>query len=254
MHCQSKKGEIGPFWDLESPSIQSLAQKGLGIEFMFGFDWHWRAETSACGRGGCSTDYWTEAQRNLHDTLSSDLLEILPLPLLIVAGGCARMSYCTTLLTRTRRIEIALASNFTIEFDLDFTLDGLKRITTYIPHPSTRFFQLEIFKQFSIRRDASLNFFLWLLGKDIIRGTSIERHPKHQRGVPCSAPLKDLYAYRATEWEVQRPLVENGYDIHFLTWARQYLKEDLAAILACKESIVGRIIELITQKIANTRK
>jgi hypothetical protein len=92
MHCQSKEGEIGPFWDLESPSIQSLAQKGLGVEFMFGFDWHWRAETSARGRGGCSTDYWTKAQRNLHDALSSDLLEILPLPLLIVAGGCARMS------------------------------------------------------------------------------------------------------------------------------------------------------------------
>jgi hypothetical protein len=57
MHCQSKEGEIGQFWDIESPSIQTLAQKGLGVEFMFGFDWHWRAETSACGRGGCSTNY-----------------------------------------------------------------------------------------------------------------------------------------------------------------------------------------------------
>jgi hypothetical protein len=25
MHCQSKEGEIGPFWDIESPSIQTLA-------------------------------------------------------------------------------------------------------------------------------------------------------------------------------------------------------------------------------------
>jgi len=87
MHCQLKEGEIGPFWDIESLNIQILAQKGLGVEFMFGFDWHWRAETSARGRGGCSTNHWTEALRNLHDTLSSDLLKILPLLLLIVAGG-----------------------------------------------------------------------------------------------------------------------------------------------------------------------
>jgi hypothetical protein len=84
----------------------------------------------------------------------------------------------------------------------------------------------------SIRRDASLNFFLRLLGKDGIGKTSIERHPRHQRGVPRSAPLEDLYAYRAAERGVQRSLAENEYDFDFLTWARQYLKEDPAAILA----------------------
>jgi hypothetical protein len=150
MHCQSKEGEIGPFWDMESLSIQSLAQKGLSVKFMYGFNWHWRAETSARGRGGCSTNYWTKALRNLHDTLSSDLLEILPLPLLIVARGCARMLYCKTLSTRAQRVEIVLASNFTIEFNLDFTPSGLTCITTYIPHPSASFFPVEKFKQFSI--------------------------------------------------------------------------------------------------------
>jgi len=248
MHCQSKEGEIGPFWDIESPSIQSLAQKGLSVEFMFGFDWHWRAETSARGRGVCSTNHWTKAQRNIHDTLSSDLLEILPLPLLIVAGGCAKMSYRTTLSTKARRIEIVLASNFSIELDLDFTPNGLKRITTYIPHPATSFFQLEIFKQFSIRRDASLNFFLWLLGKDGIR-TFIKRNPKHQRGVSRSAPLEDLYAYRAIERKFQRSLAEHEYDIDFLIWACRYLKEDPAAILARGGSLAERIVELIKQKL-----
>jgi DNA-dependent RNA polymerase auxiliary subunit epsilon len=76
-----------------------------------------------------------------------------------------------------------------------------------------------------------------------------ERHPKHQRGVPRSAPLEDLYAYRAAEREVQRSLAENEYDIDFLTWARRYLKEDPAAILACRESVVERIMELIKQKL-----
>lgn len=94
-----------------------------------------------------------------------------------------------------------------------------------------------------------MDFFLWLLGKDAIRGTSIERHPEHQRGVPRSAPLKDLYSYRATERVVQRSLAENKYNIDFLTWARRHLKGDLAAILARKESVVKRIEELITQKL-----
>jgi hypothetical protein len=78
------------------------------------------------------------------------------------------MSYRKTLSTRARRVEIVLASNLIIEFDLDFTPDGLTRITTYIPHLSASFFSVEKFKQFSIsmRRDAPLNFFLWLLGKD----------------------------------------------------------------------------------------
>jgi hypothetical protein len=218
---------------------------------MFGFDWHWRAETSARGRGGCSTNYWTEALRNLHDTLSSNLLKILPLPLLIVAGGCARMSYRKTLSTRARHVEIVLASNFSIEFDLDFTPNGLTRITTYIPHPSASFFSAEKFKQFSIsiREDAPLNFFLWLLGKDSIGGTSIERHPKHRRRVLCLAPLGDLHTYRAIEREVGRSLAENEYNIEFLTWARRYLKADLDAILARRESVVERIMEMIKQKL-----
>lgn len=38
MHCQSQEGGIGEFWDIESRSIQTLAEKGLNHKFMFGFD------------------------------------------------------------------------------------------------------------------------------------------------------------------------------------------------------------------------
>ena len=34
MHCQSTEGVIGPFWDLESRSIQALAEKGLSDRFV----------------------------------------------------------------------------------------------------------------------------------------------------------------------------------------------------------------------------
>ena len=53
MHCQSKAGDIGEFWDMESRSIQMLIEKGLSKDFIFDFDWHWRVETSAGGRGPC---------------------------------------------------------------------------------------------------------------------------------------------------------------------------------------------------------
>ena len=42
MHCQSKEGPGGPFWDMKSPTIQALATKGVSDAFAFGFDWHWR--------------------------------------------------------------------------------------------------------------------------------------------------------------------------------------------------------------------
>lgn len=40
LHCQSKEGHVGEFWDTESPIIQALIAKGLNSEFVYGFDWH----------------------------------------------------------------------------------------------------------------------------------------------------------------------------------------------------------------------
>ena len=47
LHCQSKEGDIGEFWDMENRTIQTLAEKGFSNIFVFGFDWHWRAEGNA---------------------------------------------------------------------------------------------------------------------------------------------------------------------------------------------------------------
>lgn len=83
LHCQSKEGHVGEFWDTESPTIQALIiAKGLNSEFVYGFDWHWRAEESARrpGRANCPATHWTQAKRSLHDGFSSDILEILSLP------------------------------------------------------------------------------------------------------------------------------------------------------------------------------
>jgi hypothetical protein len=90
MHCQTKRGQIGEFWDHESPSIQLLAAKGLNPEFLYGYDWHWRAETSARrpGKVSCPTNTWTATQVTLQDAMSAELLEALPL---FVGSSCGVM-------------------------------------------------------------------------------------------------------------------------------------------------------------------
>ena len=72
MHCQSKECDIGEFWDIESHSTQILAKQGLSKEFLFGFDWHWRREASARGRGSCPITQWTKPLQELHNALSCD--------------------------------------------------------------------------------------------------------------------------------------------------------------------------------------
>lgn len=46
MHLQTKEGPIDKFWDEEGATIALLQEKGLDGDFVFGYDWHWRAEKS----------------------------------------------------------------------------------------------------------------------------------------------------------------------------------------------------------------
>ena len=139
MHCQSKEGGIRDFWDIESRSIQTLAEKGRSEEFMFSFDWHWRAEIPARGRGPCPATQRTKTVRDLHHVLSCSLLEKLPLRLLIIAGSCPKEQYSKNISNRAKKIELSLTPNLIIEFDLDFRSDGLRHITVYMDHPSASF-------------------------------------------------------------------------------------------------------------------
>lgn len=70
LHCQSKKGEVGYFWDHESPTIQALTRKGFSDQFAFCHDWHWRAEESIRDRSVCPTIGWKKSVKKLHDDFS----------------------------------------------------------------------------------------------------------------------------------------------------------------------------------------
>ena len=241
MHCHSKEGKIDECWDTDSMSIQAMTQKGLSHDFAFFYDWHWRAESSARGRGRCPATKWSKSLRSLHDALSSDLLDILPLPLLVVAGDCAKSHYRKTLSSKTRRLNVRVSSETILEFDLDFNVDGLRRITGYMIHPSAIYFPPTIHPGRTLCQDAVLNFFLWLVGQKSEKDTFRKQRAMCQRGVPGAAPLALFWSHVEKEKEFGRLLVKYEVDTGLWTWAGSYLKEDPATFLERGESFLTKV-------------
>ncbi|KEF51839.1 uncharacterized protein A1O9_12176 [Exophiala aquamarina CBS 119918] len=130
LHCQTMKGHVGQFWNLESRAIQLLSAKGLSREFIFGFDWHWRAEESARrpDKTACPTKRWSFAKHSVHDAFSRELLELLPLPWVIIGGGCAKDSYRRTLSPLAKQIPVSLSDTVNLQIELDIQEKGIKRI------------------------------------------------------------------------------------------------------------------------------
>jgi len=105
----------------------------------YGFDWHWRAEAHQKHRKCPIKEYSTDL-KSLHEVMTRALLDLLPLPLLIVTGSCPWKNYLSTLSTNARHIKVPIAERVVATFALDFSLRGLKRITCHIPHPESLFY------------------------------------------------------------------------------------------------------------------
>jgi hypothetical protein len=66
-HCRTRNGAlpVGAFWDMTAFTIQTLAAKGYSTDFLYGYDWHWRAEETCIGRGNCSAAKWPQAVKRV---------------------------------------------------------------------------------------------------------------------------------------------------------------------------------------------
>lgn len=247
LHCQSKRGPVGEFWDPESPTIQALHAKGLNSDFVFGFDWHWRAEETARrpGRSTCPTRVWASEKRLLHDQLSSDILDILNLPWFIVGGSCAKSSYQRTLLPTSRLITLNLSPTINLEIELDFRANHLRRISLYVPHPSSGFFHPSYASTYATILDAGIGFFLWIQCKDDTPGFFTATKSAILRGIPGAAPLQELYQYRQREEALGRALTESEYQPPFLIWAANYLSQRPSAVLGSGDSLAHALIKKI---------
>jgi len=223
---------------VENRTIQTLAEKGFSNTFVFGFDWHWRAEGDARSRGGsCPTSNWPKEQRDLHNKASIDVLETHPLRFLVVASACAKEHYRRTLSPLARTISIKIRPGTEITFNLDFRSNGLRRIVVCLDHPMAPFFRPNQGEEVCLRLDAALNFFLWLVGRDYNENAFTKSQASRRRGVPSSAPFTEMHEYVRREESLQRHLRLDEYEPDFLTWARHYLQEDPAALLTRGQSL-----------------
>lgn len=204
LHCQTKSATlpVGDFWDLSSFTIQTLAAKGYDPDFCYGYDWHWRAEETCVGRGTCSTRTWPQAVKNLHDSISASLFKTLPSRFALIAGTCARQHVQKMLDSSPEfyRCNVAVALDGTkepgVEFDLVFKNGNLRRINTYIPHPSTVWWDNQDLRTSSSAQiDAGSNFILWLFGKPYHPTTMQEQKAIIGSYQFNRAPVSDLKWY-----------------------------------------------------------
>ncbi|KAL8694499.1 MAG: hypothetical protein Q9218_000829, partial [Villophora microphyllina] len=213
MHCQSKDGEVGPFWDMTNASIQALTAKGLSEEYTFCYDWHWRAESSSLDRGLCPAKSWKQSVKRLHDAVSTDILAMLPLPFVVVTGTCARANYEKGPFTGVvRRLAVNLIPGTNLVFDLIFSDHAMRRMTVYIDHPAAGFFGRPAAANISLRIDSALNFFLWLLGKPHDPVSLQRRYSRHRHGIPALvALLEEIRFYAKLKQEKKTLLQREDY-------------------------------------------
>lgn len=244
LHCQSRDGEIGEFWDQGSKTVQILAEKGISPDYVYCFDWHFRAdETASRDNGRCFTNAWTEAQRKLHSQFTQSLLDILPLKWLIVGGSCARKGYRKTL-QQYHNLILRLSPGTQLEFDLDFSPNRLRRITTYIKHPAASLYSRHQTTSFAGAQDLTFNFFMWLVNKDQSQNSSfISTMGSHGLSVYGNC-MQDLWAYREKEQQTGTLLELEDYQPSFLRWATKYLQKRPEDVLVRGKSLA----EVVTAK------
>lgn len=253
MHTQTRRGQIGEFWDDESRAISLLARKGFHRDFAFGFDWHWRATTRTeqlgASKRACHATLWPQEQRRLHEDWSKTVLESLPLPILLICGKCPKKSYRKTLSNLARTLQLVISSSITIEIDLDFRPKGLRRIAVYMDHPSaTDFSDFEISTR-SPQQDASINLCAWLTGRSCdLRMFSSMDVGQWGIGVLDANKMK-AYAFIQEEKDFDQLLDEELYPPIWWAWASSYLKKDPTTMLKEGNSVAQAVrIEIIRRK------
>ena len=248
MHCQTKDGQIGPFWDVQNQSISALHQKGLSPDFAFGFDLHWRAGVVGRQNKGCPAVKWPPAVRRLHEDLTSDLLKDLPFHLLLVMGSCPK-EFHRRATGKDKLLQISIAPFLEVDMVLEVRPGGSCRITTYMPHPAHVLFNKSTSSDSCAILDSVISFYLWLLNRNYSRGSFARLAEEIPSGVPNGAPFHRLSAYRMEEKSLGRILLEHEYDRSFWLWAGKFLGEDPADALRRGESVV----EIANDKLNNAR-
>lgn len=122
LHIRIEEDALCNIWDPRSAAIRFLD------EFTVRYDWNWRAEETLHGRTTCPAKRWSRNLRALHIKMSTDILEISPLPFLITGSSCTQENLCRNLSKATKRLEITVPPTGVLKLELDFRVGTLRRI------------------------------------------------------------------------------------------------------------------------------
>ena len=256
LHLRSEDENHLSFWNAPSATMDLLQDKGFNAETVLGFDWHWRADERFRGKPGCPADTWHKGVKALHDDMSCDTLDALPLPFLVTGSWCTREAYRKRFEKKTKGFNVKLDEGYgTVRFDLEFCSSGLRRLVTHTHHPVAGFFfGQRIKEQMANQLDGGLNFMMWLTGRQY------QPHSFHTSYQPSagyfgcfnqkSAPLLEMWSLLAEEKSQPQLLKLEDYPSAFIRWAGRYLCQNPYALLAKGESLVEKAAERVSAKMS----
>jgi hypothetical protein len=214
--------------------------------------------------------------------MTCNLLEALPLPLLLISGSCPWKNYLKTLSSQARHIKVPIRPGVYGSFVLDFRSTGIRRISCHIPHPESLFYNKTLEWEsdsldLALRTDCSINLVLELMGLssldtgshflDIVRKNPRYRpkaltttsspiippmsstRKKAQQPRPVCNGLTKCYAYIREEQNLGKHLTLNQYDQNFIDWALQIYGVIAEDVLEKGESLAVTIKWIIADKV-----
>lgn len=133
------------FWDLGNPCIKRMMKKGFNATNTFGFDLHWRQEHSYRQRqdAKCPKDDYPTALLALHDEMTEYVLKSVPMPLLLVVGGCAWRFYrrlfkgCLCLFTLMVLADHNEVTRVQVYLQFDASFGTMQRFIISCNHPDS---------------------------------------------------------------------------------------------------------------------
>ncbi|KAG8629980.1 hypothetical protein KVT40_001599 [Elsinoe batatas] len=255
LHVQSKDANYEKFFDKETPTIELLLQKGVSATRTFGYDWHWRGETTNefRGRSHCQFHKWPVQVRKAHDNFSKRMLEVVPMPFLVVHGACAKRAVQAFVKAGKMSKSLQVGS---LLFELDYVETRLRRIILYLPHPTAGFHSdRESALTIGTQIDTGWNFMLWLTGRNYALRSFTDRFVRSRASAyyRCS-PITHMWNYKQIERAEHRCLMLSEFSKPFLEWARKYLKQDLAALISSGSSLVNAVADKMRLKAEQTRR
>lgn len=217
--------------------------------------WYGLASSRYVERSRMSAKDVVEGSTQVSRQLFTNVLNLIPCPLLMIAGSCAWENYSAAIKHKSKMISFEAAAGVELEYALEFEDEkmlNLRRITAKVDHPSYGFNQPRRAQHIAKRFDTQSNLMLYLGDRKFNANSYRQAIGDVELGRKRSAPLRELWAYRSIEEKQKNALREADFDSSFLIWVRGHLTPRRTKILfETGESVLVPILTAIKKKQSN---